>query len=113
MPEPVTVIVAKSADIPHGTIATTPGSLPNVIIKALNPVWIVLVRALRVYLQTLVGLLSAGATGMAGSVLPAGDFLHMIKVCAGLSLASAIMCALQNTLELLGNIDKHAPELRG
>lgn len=107
-----TFAVARDTGLPHGTVATTPYYLPNVIVTTLTPIWIVFVRTTRVYLQTLLGLLLAGGLGTATNTLPVGDFWHLLRVSAGLSVASAVVCALQNALELLSRIDQSHPELR-
>lgn len=80
-----------------------------VIIQAIQPLMIILVRATRVFLQTLVGLITAGLA--APKALPAADFLHLVILCASISVAPAAMCVLQNAIELLSKLDQKYPSL--
>lgn len=91
--------------------ARTIGSYPDVIIRTVTPVVAILIRSLRVFLQVMLGLLSAKMVGLSGDTLPAGDFLHLLGDCAGLSLGAAIVCALQNVAELLSKLDQKIPTL--
>jgi hypothetical protein len=61
---------------------------------------IIAIRALRTYIQTLVGLLSAAGMGADGGVLPA-DFMSCLLLSAQLALAPAVMSILHNVAELL------------
>lgn len=73
------------------------------------------VRALRVYLQSLLGFLTAATTGLAqqfGVQTPVGDFGHLFLSCAGLALAPAAFSLLQNSIELLTKLDTSKPQLR-
>lgn len=80
------------------------------------PAWqIALVRTARVYLQTLVGVLIAGGTGLAGAVgvqMPAGDFSRMLISAASLAVAPAAVTFIQNVIELLAKLDTLKPTLR-
>jgi hypothetical protein len=81
----------------------------------MTPVRIVLVRAARVYLQTLVGLLGTIGTGITaglGVTLTAGDFWHTLVACASIAVAPAVMSILLNTAELLAKLDESNPGLR-
>lgn len=93
-----------------GTIVTASGH-PNIIVKVVQPIVIVLVRASRVFLQTLLGLLTAGL--VTPKALPAQDFVHLLVLCASLSLAPAVVCILQNLVELLTRLDQSYPTLAG
>jgi len=75
----------------------------------------ILIRTLRVYVQTLVALLLAGGTGAAaqvGVIMPVGDFWALLAASASLSLASAGITFLQNVLELLARLDVTHPAMR-
>lgn len=102
----VVTTVARNEEIPSGTLAKTVGDQPNVIVKAIQPMIIVLVRAARTFLQVLVGLLTAGATGMGSGVLPVGDFATLLKVSASLAVAPAVVSIIQNVIELLAKMDQ-------
>ena len=84
------------------------------------PAWqIALVRCCRVYLQALLGFLTATGTGLAGAVatavgtpIPAMDFWHMLVFSASLAVAPATVSLIQNVIELLAKIDATNPGLR-
>lgn len=85
------------------------------VLVALSPVRIVLTRAARVYVQSLVGFLTAVMTGAAGAVgvqVPAGDFWALLVSCASLAVAPATLSLLMNIAELLAKWDEMRPELR-
>jgi hypothetical protein len=85
---------------------------PALFVHVVTPLVAILVRAAKTYLQTLLGLLSAAGLGMASSTLPAGDFIHTMKVCAGLSIASGVMSLLTNITLLLTALGDRFPTLR-
>jgi hypothetical protein len=88
----------------------------GVSVVLMAPWQIILVRALRVYLQTLVGLLTALGTGAAATVgvsLSVGDFWHLLLASASIAVAPSVMSVLLNTIELLAKIDATNPQLRG
>jgi hypothetical protein len=94
---------------------TTDAQLGTVTIVTMRPWQIILVRAARCYVQTLVGLLTAVGTGLAkdiGVTLSAPDFAQTLLTCAGIALAPAIISLLQNSLELLAKLDATAPAMR-
>lgn len=73
------------------------------------------IRTLRTYLQSLVGFLLAGGTGLAGAVgvpMPAYDFWALLQSSAGLALAPAVISLLQNGIEILAKLDSNNPEIR-
>lgn len=117
LPEtPVAVVVARSGTGDgrmDNTVAVTEDHFPNVLIKVVSPLASILIRSARVYLQTMLGLLTAAGIGAASNTLPAHDFQKLFLTCAGLSIGSAAFCAIQNVIELLGNLDQKFPLLRG
>jgi hypothetical protein len=109
MAEATSTIVTARADM------ATDHQLSKVAVVLMAPVKIVFVRALRVYLQTLIGLLGAfglGAASEVGVTMTAGTFAHTLLACASLALAPAIMSVLQNTVELLAQVDARLPKVR-
>jgi len=105
---PATVITAR-ADV------STDHQLSKVVIVLMPPLRIIAVRASRVYLQTLLGLLGAfglGAAADLGVTMAPGTFWHTLMTCAGLALAPAVMSILQNTAELLARVDTNLPQMR-
>jgi hypothetical protein len=110
-PQP-TVVTVSASSLNTGRRASDPpltayADHAHVIVRVIQPLTIVFVRALRTFLQTLLGTLTAGMMG----VMPATDFLHLLKVCASISVASGVVSLLQNTIELLGKFDQSHPTL--
>jgi hypothetical protein len=109
MAEETKTVVTERADM------VTEKQADNVIVVLMSPIKIVVVRAFRVYVQTLAGLLTAagtGATAAVGITMPAGDFYRLFVACASIALAPAIMSVLLNTSELLAKWDATHPMLR-
>lgn len=106
----VTTLVTQRADM------TTEKQLNSVTIVAMPPWKIVLVRAFRVYLMALVGLLGTAGIGVTASVgISLGAAVTMLKVigiCMIISLGPAIVSAAWNTIELLKKWDATAPQMR-
>jgi len=109
-PQPIVVTVPATAisGTGPGTIIT-PAGQANVVVKVIQPLTIIVVRALRVFLQTLLGLTTAGL--VTPKALPAQDFVHLLVLCASLSLAPAVICIIQNMIELLARFDQSNPTL--
>lgn len=80
------------------------------------PWWqIILVRAARVYLMSVIGLLGSVGTGAAaasGVQMPVGDFTTLLVACLGASIGPAVVSILTNGAELLAKLDQTKPELR-
>lgn len=102
-PDTISTVVVSRASDDHG-------NLPEVIYKAMSPLAIILVRAARVYLQTAVGLVTAGS--LATNLMPAAAVLSDWKVALSMAVGPAAVCAAQNTLELLARIDEKLPQMR-
>jgi hypothetical protein len=83
----------------------------GVQLQPMHPVALVAVRCTRVYLQTVLGLLSAGGLGMVPGWTP-GELASNVQSAAMLSMAPVVFTFLQNTLELLARIDERRPEWR-
>lgn len=93
------------------TLAQTPGTQANLIIKVVTPFAQILVRASRVFLQSVLGLLAAGTA--VSKLLPAADFLHLLLLSASLSISITVICVIQNVIELLTKFDQSNPTLAG
>jgi hypothetical protein len=105
--EPLTVVTARAGN--------TDAKIASTIIVLMQPWKIVAVRAARVYVQSLAGLLTtflSGAAHAAGITTTASDFYGMFVTCAGMAVAPAVMSALWNTVELLNKWDETSPQLR-
>lgn len=109
MADPITTVVV-SRDGVQSTVLATPAHMPDLVVRVMSPVAIVLVRALRVYLQTAVGLVTTGV--LAHDLVPAAQVLDSWQVAASLAVGPALVCAAQNALELLARLDETMPHLR-
>lgn len=112
MPESVsTVMTQREATIPASMTANTPVGMSDVKVVAM-PWWqILFIRAARVYLQTLTGLIGAAVTGADQGMLP-DAFGALVWSTAGMALAPAAMSLLMNATELLTKLDVTRPTLR-
>lgn len=107
-----TAVAISASAYPVGQTLETPFGRPDVLVKVVTPIAAILVRAAKTYMQTLLGLLSAAGLGMASSTLPPGDFLHTLKICAGLSIGSGVMSLLTNITLLLTALGDRFPTLK-
>lgn len=80
-------------------------------IVPMTKVKIIAVRATRVYLQTVVGVIGAGQIGAMAAIMP-DEFAARAVLAMQIALAPAAMSALQNTLELLAEWDSKYPQTR-
>lgn len=103
-----TIVTVSSSRSRGGEIETGP-DVPNIYIKVMAPITIIGVRALRVFLQSLIGLVTAGLA--APTALPTSDFLHLLTLCASLSVAPTVISIVQNVIELLAAFDQSHPQL--
>ena len=111
--DPVALVVSRGTGdgrVRDETTAQTPANQPNVLLKTITPVGVILVRTARAYLQTLLGLLAAGVA--TDTLLPAHDFQTLFMTCASLSVGAAVVSAIQNAVELLARLDQSLPTLR-
>jgi hypothetical protein len=116
------VLVTAGPEAPRdGSIIETPHGKRDLQVKVMSKIAQILIRTLRTYLQSFVGFLVAGGTGAIGAVtdavgveinIPARDFLDLCVIAASMSLAPAVISFLQNTVELLADLEKGKPELR-
>ena len=113
MPDETKTVVTERAEM------VTSKQTNSVVVVLMRPVMIVLVRALRVYVQSLTGLLTATGTGIATSVSASigvtmifPDFYHALLASALTATIPAIMSILMNTGELLAKWDASHPMLR-
>lgn len=108
------VVTVSSNSLPASSeagVIVTPMGQPNVYLKVVEPITIVGVRALRTFLQALLGLLTAGL--VSPSTLGAKDFLHLLATCASLAVAPAVVCIIQNVIELTARFDQKHPTFTG
>lgn len=109
-----TVVVKREDAMTRSVAVSTPGEMPNIVVRALSPLRIIAVRASRVYVQGIVGFLGGQAIGVLPEALSApGGFWHKLSLASQLAIAPAALCLLQNIGELLARLDEKAPEWRG
>jgi hypothetical protein len=106
-----TVVRANAQDAP-GTlgVAGINSSTPTTVIQM--SIWaLVGVRVVRVYLQSIFGLLTADGMGFVELAKDQNFWIH-VEQAAFISLAVAFMSLLQNLLEFLTRLDVDRPGLR-
>lgn len=107
-----TVVTKRADTVPETVVAETPISTPtDVKIVAMHWARIVGIRGLRMYLQTVIGLLTAAGLGADGGMMP-NDFMPLLQAVLQLALAPLLMSLLQNSLELLSKVDVNYPQMR-
>jgi len=103
----------KTVDV----VLKTPAGEANIKVVTMSVWRQVAIRTSRAYLQNLLGFILAVGTGAAaasgvGLTMPAADFVHLFGAAAGLAVGPAVICMIQNTLEILTKLDVTNPELR-
>ncbi len=111
MPDTATVLVPSERTADRLNAATP--EIKTVDFKFIAPFKLVLVRVVRTYLQSLLGLLTAGLAGGAAGMIPFADFSDLLVKSASLAIAPTVVAAIQNVLEILAKLDETKPELRG
>lgn len=111
-PTPPTTVAISDRAYPIGQSLNTPYGQPDVLVTVITPVAAILIRVGKTYVQSLIGFLAASGLGAAPSVLPSGDFLHLLAKCAGLAVAPAVMSLLMNVSILLTALGDHYPTLK-
>jgi hypothetical protein len=113
MPEDIKAIVTQRSNdgVESSYAQTTGGESPNIIVQALSPLRVITTRVVRVYLQSVTGIVSAGMAGADGGLLP-DDFATLFVTACRMSVAIGGITALQNFVELLTKIDQKYPEIR-
>jgi hypothetical protein len=110
MAEDTTTVVTERAGM------ITEHQMSQVLIVAMPPWKIVLVRSTRVYLMALTGLLGAAGIGVTADVgvtmHAAVTMIQAVGACVVLAAGPALVSAAWNTLELFKQWDASHPELR-
>lgn len=101
---------SRGIDLLGGTIATTPGSQPNLLVTVVSPILAIVVRFANAFFTMLVALVGAAMTS---NVIPADDFLHLVLKCATLSVAGAGLGALKDIVTIFGRLEGKFPLLTG
>lgn len=115
--EPVQVAVIGTGDVkrlPSGTEAVTPGpNQPNLVTNVVQPAVAILVRFVNLFGVQFVGLIVAGMTPAGGKLLYTSDFLHMLVVCANLSLPGALLGMFKDIVTVFGRLEHKYPLATG
>jgi hypothetical protein len=107
-----TVVVKRDDAVNHQMMAVTPSSdTPNVIVQPMNMLAMIAVRALRVYFNTVIGIMGIAQFDLDKGVLP-NDFVSALQSAAGMAIGASVMSAIWNTGELLARIDEKFPKMR-
>lgn len=113
MAEEQKTIVRAVEGTGSGTIGTAGVGTTGATTVIAVPVWqIVATRVGRLYVQTLLGILTADGFGVIQLAGP-GDMLGHLQKAAFVALAPAILALLQETVEFLTKLDMTHPQLRG
>ena len=101
------------SDIQPTNLVTTdrPDTAQRATVRHLPWYVMILVRVVRVYLMTLLGLLGVGATGQLPATA-APDFAHVLLAAALTAIGPAVVSAIWNATELLAQLDIRQPQLR-
>jgi len=108
-PNVVMTVSASSANGMGSGVLVTPAGFPNGFVKVIDPLLIILVRAARTFLQTLLATLAVGAA--APATMGATDFYHAVIHGASISVAAGFISLLQNLVELMAKFDQSHPTL--
>lgn len=113
MPEDIkTIVTQRTSEGVESNYAVTGGhDTPNYIVQALSPLRMIMTRVVRVYLQSVTGIVSAGLAGGDGGLLP-DDFYALFVTACKMSVAIGGITALQNFVELFTKLDQKYPEIR-
>jgi hypothetical protein len=109
--DPVVISVPSSSLMGTGTgsgLVVTPAGRANLLIKVISPIAIILVRAAKAFLDTMLGVMTAGpVTGL----IPASDFGHLLIVSASFSVSAAGFSIIRSLIELFSKFDQSHPTL--
>lgn len=86
------------------------GSSHAVTVYTMSTLRILIIRVLRVYIQSFLGLLAVDGLGIA-ELAPAGEAWKQMLTVAGIALAPSVIALLQNLLEFLTKLDVRNPAL--
>jgi hypothetical protein len=73
----------------------------------------IVIRFINTFLVQFVGLVVAGMTPAGGKLLYTGDFVHLVIVCASLSLPGAALGFFKDLVTVFGKLEGKYPLLTG
>lgn len=113
MPDTINTAVVKRDDtIDQEVTAKTPASVvADIRVKPMSIAYAVFVRCARVYVQGLLGFMTAGGLGIELG-LEVHETGALFVTAAKLACAPVVFTFLQNLLELLSRLDEQLPRFR-
>lgn len=111
-PLPVTVISAGTGDgspMVNGQIIPTPDHQPNLVVRVVTPIVAILVRAISVFLNSLLGGLGLVGGGTLTGTLPWATW----RVALAFAACAALVNMIQSAATIFGNLEKNHPLLTG
>lgn len=110
------VVIKRDDGITHSQLAETEKGQPDVKVAAMSAAYAVVVRSLRVFAQSFMGILSAQGMGAVDAILGAQvtphSFWDKVVVAFWFALAPAAFTILQNAAELIIRLDEKMPRWR-
>lgn len=112
-PVPVTIIGTGDGQSPSlaGTIATTPGQQPNLLVNVVTPFMAIAVRFGNGFCVAFVGALTAGGLGQ--TVMPHGSLIDIIKPSVILALSIAGVGLIKDCATVFSGLEKKFPLASG
>jgi len=104
----INVVVPKQLGMRHDTVGVTPAGMTNIGVQAMHWWQIVLIRAAKTYLTTMLGLLPAIGAG-AGEHVGLSAAHGMIWAAAELAVYPTLVVLLGSATMLLGQLDEKMP----
>jgi hypothetical protein len=105
-------VVRNGSDGESGVIGVAGVGAANATSVVQMPIWqLIAIRVLRVYLQSVLGLLGGDSAGVIELAHGAGFWPHLEEA-AFAALAIAVVSLIQNTYEFLTKLDVSNPGLR-
>ena len=108
----VTAVITSRNGTGDGGLAQTQRGMPNILLVVISPARIVVVRAIKTLLNTMVGILGIGSTGAAAAMgLPISDFSDLLLKAFYIGLSAAAGSVLLTLAEIFSRLDANAPRL--
>lgn len=111
--QPLTVAVVGTGDgggVKDGQAITTPQGQPDLVLQVVGPLLAIAVRFINTFLTGLSGILGGA---MVTDVIPAADFLSLVRVSAGLALAGAGVGLIKDCVTIFSRLETKYPLLTG
>lgn len=119
--EKIKILTTERPEGPdHKSTLRTPSGELNVEVVTQSWWAQVLIRVVRTYLQTVVGLLLGAGFGVAAAHaaevvvpdMPAKGFIVLLLAAMSAAIGPAVVCLIHNAIEILTKLDVTNPELR-